>query len=299
MDGNPAEILWIPSHPKNYEKGRRGHKIVGATIHDMEAAERAHTAEGMASWFQNPTARIGGAQYGVDADSTVQCILDGDMAYHAPGVSEDHIGIELAGFARQAAAEWHDPYSWAMLQRAAKLLAAKAAQYDFPLVFLPAATLRQTKRGVTTHNEVRIAFGRTTHTDPGPGFPMAEFLTMASAGAHTVAPPPASAVLKLGSKGESVAFFGDMGNILAQAGFALNKEGKPSRVHIVIPKSKANRAKCTFNGALHARAEEIQRFANAMAKMAGDPPVPVTGEVDARTAGIVAYWVPKALAKLK
>jgi hypothetical protein len=37
------------------------------------------------------------------------------------------------------------------------------------------------KRGITTHLEVSRAYKRSTHTDPGPGWPMAEMLKMVAA----------------------------------------------------------------------------------------------------------------------
>lgn len=301
MDGNPSNIAWVPAHSHNFKRGRTPGGIYGLTVHDMEAAEGANTAESCAKYFQRSDTRTGGAHYCADMDSIVQCVRDGDTAAHAPGVNGRHLGLELAGFARQSEAEWNDPYSVKMLQRASGLLALKAEQYDFPLVYIDRHDLaRGNFRGVTTHNEVsQSGIGSSHHWDPGPNFPMRRFLDMAIRGAHNVDLPGPADVLKLGSKGEAVAFFGDMGNIMAKAGYALNEQGKPSHVQIPIPTNKDRRKLCTFNDALHARAKEIQRFGNAMLKLQGKKPtIEVDGEVGPETTGIVAFFVPIALAKI-
>lgn len=296
MDGNPSSIAFIQA--AHYRKGRLG-AITGATIHSMEAPEKGSTAESVARYFARPDIRPSSAHYNIDSDSIVQSVKDRDTAYHAPGASHAHLGLEHAGYARQTAAEWHDPFSWAMLQLSAGLLGAKAEQYGFPLVYIDRHDLaRGNLRGVTTHNEVSQAFHKSNHWDPGSGFPMREYLGMAAKGAHLIAPPAANTVLRLGSKGEAVAFFGDMTNIMAKAGFAINEKGKPSRVQIPIPKSKERRQRCTFNEKLHARCKEVQRFGNVMAKMAGQPTIAVDGEAGKDTARIVAYWAPIAAKKL-
>ena len=300
MDGNSSSIAWVPAHSHNFKKGRSPGGIFGLTVHDMEAAEGANTAESCARYFQRSDTRTGGAHYCGDVDSLVQCVRDSDTAAHAPGVNGRHLGLELAGFARQSAAEWHDPYSWKMLQLASGLVAAKAKQYGFPLIYIDRHDLnRGNFRGVTTHNEVSQSnISSSTHWDPGPHFPMREFLEMAARGSHLITPPAASTVLKLGSKGEAVAFLADMCNILARAGFATNAKGKPSKVQIPVPTAKSRRKLCTFNGAVHARVEEVQRFADSMAKMSGNPRVRITGVADAQFAAIVAFWTPIAVKKL-
>lgn len=111
---------------------------------------------------------------------------------------------------------------------------------------------------------------------------------------------PAQAVLKLGAKGSSVAFLGDMGNILAKAGMAINKHGDPSKVQIPIPQDPNRRKLCTFNTQIQERVKEIQRFLVVMWKLSGregKEPV-VDGIAGPQTLSGIAFWVPIALQKL-
>jgi hypothetical protein len=301
----------IPAH--HQRQGRRGYTgsglsvppntICGVVIHDMEAPERLDTAEAVARYFARPDIRPSSAHKNFDADSIVISVADGNEAFHAPPASRWTLGYEQAGYARQSAAEWNDPYSRAMIQIVAAELAADAQKHGFPLVERSIDDLRAGRiDGVYTHNSVSKAFGQSDHWDPGPNYPMGDLIKMAAQGVHTVQPPKPGHVLRLGGpvKGEPVAFFGDMANIMAAAGFALNKANKPSYVQIPIPKSPQSRKLCTFNGALHARAEEIQRFATVMWLLGGRKgrqPV-INGIVDEATTGYIAYWVPIAVKKL-
>ena len=98
-------------------------------------------------------------------------------AWHAPGANHNGLGFEHAGYSSQSAAQWDDPYSQAMLWRSARLLADKCAQYSIPAAWLSPADLLAGKRGITSHWNVTLAFRRSDHTDPGPGFPAARYVT--------------------------------------------------------------------------------------------------------------------------
>ena len=99
-----------------------GRRIDLIVIHTMESAEKGNSAEQCALWFRNPAAKAS-AHYCVDADSIVQCVRDQDVAWHAPGANHDGIGVEHAGRAKQTGRDWSDPYSAAMLERSAALVA--------------------------------------------------------------------------------------------------------------------------------------------------------------------------------
>jgi hypothetical protein len=169
-----------------------GRRIDWLVVHSMEMDERRDTAEACAAYFAScPEYRIingrrfdarASAHECVDDNSRVGCVLDKDVAYAAPGANHNGLHLELAGRARQTRAEWLDDYGRRMLTGpAADWVAEKAQAYNIPLEYVNAAGLRAGQRGVTTHNEVRLAFGRTNHTDPGPGFPMDVLLAEARA----------------------------------------------------------------------------------------------------------------------
>jgi hypothetical protein len=180
-DPPPASIL--PSvlpfvQARNYRPGRRG-RIDLLVVHTMEAVEKPGTAEAVAAWFAGPHAPMASAHYCVDSDSVVQCVKDGDTAFHAKGANHNGIGIEHAGYAGQGAAEWADPYSVAMLDLSAQLAARLCARHDIPLVRLSADDVRDGKRGFCGHIDVTRAYAvRGGHHDPGPDFPWDRYIEM-------------------------------------------------------------------------------------------------------------------------
>lgn len=151
-------------------------------IHDMEYPERLDGAENVAKFFERGGSQAS-AHFCVDADSAVQCVKLMDIAWHAPGANHQGIGIEHAGYARQTAAEWADPYSEKMLQVSATLTASLCKQFNIPHSFVAAAGLLKGYRGFTTHSEVSKAWHKSDHSDPGPNFPMAHYLELVVQGA--------------------------------------------------------------------------------------------------------------------
>lgn len=151
-------------------------------LHSMESQERKDTAENVAAWFADPRrAPRASAHYCVDSDSTVQCVRDEDIAWAAPGANHNGIHIEMAGRARQTGAEWFDQYSLALMHRVCGLTAQLCKRWNIPAKICRPADLIVQKRGITTHAYVTAAFNRSTHTDPGPDFPLEWFVvTVAS-----------------------------------------------------------------------------------------------------------------------
>jgi len=150
-------------------------------IHTMELGERDGTAEACAAWFASPVSEVS-AHYCVDADVTIQCVREADIAWHARGGNANSIGIELAGYAGQQARDWNDGYSQAVLERAASLTAEVCARYRIPVRRVRADGLVAGRRGVTGHSDVSVAFHKSDHWDPGPAFPWNGFLRRARTG---------------------------------------------------------------------------------------------------------------------
>lgn len=149
--------------------------ITRIVLHDMEMPEKPDTAEACARYFQTID-RPASAHYCVDNDSIVQCVLDTDTAYHAPP-NQHSIGVEHAGYARQATGEWLDDYGVSMLRDvSAPLVRGLCEKYDVPKVWLTVDDLLAGKRGITSHNNVSLAFHQSTHTDPGPNFPITQYM---------------------------------------------------------------------------------------------------------------------------
>lgn len=153
-----------------------GTDIKWIVIHDMEAPEGPLTAENVARYFQSAEAK-GSAHICADNNSCVKCVPYSKGAAHAPGANTNGKGIELAGYARQTRAEWLDPYSLDVLDNSADCCAQLLHKFNLPNQYVDAAGLRAGHKGWTTHWQVTLAFGRSTHTDPGRYFPLDYFQT--------------------------------------------------------------------------------------------------------------------------
>ncbi len=149
-------------------------------IHTMEVGERDGAARACAAWFANPVSEVS-AHYCVDAETTIQCVREQDIAWHARGGNAGSIGIELAGYAGQTAREWADDYSAAVLARAARLTAEVCRRHAIPIRRLRASGLVAGQRGITGHADVGAAFRKSDHWDPGPTFPWSTFLNLVRA----------------------------------------------------------------------------------------------------------------------
>lgn len=114
----------------------------------------------------------------VDTDSIVQSVPIECEAWHAGRNANMYgEGIELCGRASQTREQWLDALSLPMLQLAARLVRTRADALGLPLRLVTGPELRAHMPGITTHREITRAFPNdTTHTDPGAGFPLAEFL---------------------------------------------------------------------------------------------------------------------------
>ena len=153
-------------------------------IHSMEAPEKGKTAESCARFFQNANS-TGSAHLCIDDNSIVQSVPFDHKAAGARGrlyrgktVNDWAVHFEHAGYAWQTPADWADQYSQAMLFWSALAAAKVCKAYDIPAVAVDAVGLRSGAKGITTHGAVSVAFKVSGgHTDPGPGFPMASYVS--------------------------------------------------------------------------------------------------------------------------
>lgn len=161
----------------NYRRGR-SRKVRLAVIHTMEVKETSGAAEWCAGYFRGSKAPKASAHYYVDADSTIQGVLERDTAFAAPGANADGIQIEHAGYARQNAADWGDQYSLAMLRdQSAPLMAGICARHGIPIRHLTDAQLRAGEAGIIGHVQASRVYKLSSHWDPGTSFPWDEYLT--------------------------------------------------------------------------------------------------------------------------
>jgi len=164
-----------------YTIGRPDGPPIWIVMHDMEATERATCAEDTAQYFHTGAGgRSVSSHYCCDDNSIVQCVRLKDSAWtvgNRPGNNRG-INYELCGFASQTRDQWLDAFGEAMFERVAVIIRSDAARYNIPLVRRTVAELKAWKPGVTSHNDLREAFGNTTHTDPGANFPWDYFIPL-------------------------------------------------------------------------------------------------------------------------
>lgn len=73
---------------------------------------------------------------------------------------------------------WSEPYWRTVIDRAAPVIAECCVLYAIPVRHLTVEQARKkVMKGFVTHDDARQAWGGTTHTDPGPNFPMEYLLT--------------------------------------------------------------------------------------------------------------------------
>lgn len=127
--------------------------------------------------FSKPLAKSRSCTFVVDTDSIVQCVPAHLTAYHCGHTGNMRFeGVEFCGRANQTREQWLDALSLPMLCLAARLLASRCAANSIEPVFVDRTGLRAGLRGITTHAEISYAFGESKHWDPGPAFPLREFL---------------------------------------------------------------------------------------------------------------------------
>lgn len=191
---DPAAIPYVEA--KNWQRDAGPQPKALIVLHCMEYPEAATTAEWCAGFFAGPGAPNASAHYAVDSDSIVNCVKPELVAWHAPGANRQGIGIEHAGFARQSRLQWLDDYSLAMLHLSAKLTAwLCGTRFQIPVRFVAADQLRRGMPGITTHWEVTKAFpDKGSHTDPGPHFPINDYLAWVAQAMPRATPVPKPSV---------------------------------------------------------------------------------------------------------
>jgi N-acetyl-anhydromuramyl-L-alanine amidase AmpD len=163
---------------RNYTRGPRRGPVDVVVIHTMESPEGADTAENVARWFAGSTAPKASAHYCVDNNSVVQGVREEDIAWAAPGCNHNGIQVEHAGRAAQGKAGWKDTYTVAMLYLSAKLVEGICRRHKIPVRWLSVMDVKEGRRGITSHNNVSLAFRKSNHTDPGPDFPVEDYLKL-------------------------------------------------------------------------------------------------------------------------
>ena len=171
----PLRVKVRLADPANYGKATRD--PCGIVLHATDGCEGPTKDDDEAAAISKPLVDKKSFHYVVDSDSCTRCVPDLLTAWHArPHGNKWGIGIEICGRANQTRAQWLDPVSLATLSIAARLVADLCREHKFPAVLVDADGLKLGKRGITTHALVAAAWRESDHWDPGPGFPLEDFL---------------------------------------------------------------------------------------------------------------------------
>jgi N-acetyl-anhydromuramyl-L-alanine amidase AmpD len=147
----------------------------GIAIH---ATANTASAENEASYARNRTDSVSSHFY-VDDNSVIQSLDTKFLAWHA-GNDEGNsraVAIEITGQNAWTRQRWLDSVDWNGL---AKLCAWICIRHNIAPRHLTVAQMQSGAPGIYTHNDMRLAWGGTDHTDPGPNFPMDYLLTLVS-----------------------------------------------------------------------------------------------------------------------
>jgi hypothetical protein len=140
-------------------------------LHDTEGS----TAQGAASWFQNPASQ-GAAHFCLDANHCYRTCDPTTVAFGAPGANEDGLHFEQAGFASWTRQQWLT-LGRGTIERTAYRTALWADKLGIPARWLTDKQLANgTAKGFTTHRQITRVLPGGTHTDPGQNYPRDIFM---------------------------------------------------------------------------------------------------------------------------
>lgn len=172
-------MAYAPPAPPYYgppaHSSGNGNKPINRIVIHCTAGSDGKGAQGTARYFKTKAAG-GSAHYIIDSDETLQTAYDSVVCWHAPPNTHS-LGLEMeCSLANEGKGHWTRPDHVSMMKRTAVLTAQLCLAYDVPVVKLTAAQLRAGSRGICGHFDVSQAFGQSSHWDPGPYFPWAQFM---------------------------------------------------------------------------------------------------------------------------
>ena len=176
--GTPVAADCLTTYRAVHSSGPRASALVRyIVLHDTEGP----TAEGAARYFTTQ-ASGGSSNLVVDDGECFRVLGDLVIPWGAPPLNTSGFHIEQAGYAAWTRSEWlrHRP----TIERAAYKAALRCERFKIPARVLNVAQLRadfaqhKPGGGVVTHATVSAAFQESTHTDPGPGYPLDVFMQL-------------------------------------------------------------------------------------------------------------------------
>jgi N-acetylmuramoyl-L-alanine amidase CwlA len=134
-------------------------------LHSTVGPTRTGSAKSVAEFFARGE-HVASAHYVVDEGTKFQCVHDHTVAYHC-GFNQDSIGVEMCDFPSQDKRRWDDGAHRHLELRTARLVAKLCLAYNIRPYYVGVLGLKLGVKGVTTHNNMSLAFKKSTHWDPG------------------------------------------------------------------------------------------------------------------------------------
>lgn len=124
--------------------------------------------QGEASYAMRRTDGVG-MHFAVNPTDIVQCLATDMSTGHVGSRTGNRHGISV----EQVGGPWSTVDYWRkVIDKAAPTIAAVCRKWAIPPAWLSIEQLRDgTSKGFCTHDDARLAWGGTTHTDPGPLWP--------------------------------------------------------------------------------------------------------------------------------
>jgi N-acetyl-anhydromuramyl-L-alanine amidase AmpD len=165
------------THIVRNQSERRG-PVLAVAVHSTESQDLPGTTDDLRAirnWFDNPASQAS-SHIGIDgAGNTEVWVRSYRKAWTIGAANSWTCNIEFIGRAAQPASAWEE----SQIKQGARWAAYWAIKYDIPVQKANCQNINGlcvcTKKGVIRHSDVTAA-GFGTHTDPGPAFPMDDFL---------------------------------------------------------------------------------------------------------------------------
>ena len=166
----------VPGIPFIQGKNRYGTSTKYAiAIHCTANTASAHNE---ASYATRRTDGVS-AHFFVDDREVIQSLDTADIAGHAGSWQGNtySIAVEITGHVHWSRDRWLKSVAWGKL---ARVLAAVSRHHNIPPVRVTVEQMKANPqvRGAYDHNQMRLAWGGTDHTDPGPNFPWDHLLNV-------------------------------------------------------------------------------------------------------------------------
>ena len=152
-------------------------------IHSTEGPMSDGNARALANWFARSPAAGGPGTSATDIFDPVEAIqmLDHRIIPYDSGPKGNPrgSGSEHCGSVNLTKAQWLTDRAKDMLDMSARANAQEAHRRGWTLAQCRWLTVSEVARfvaGFCTHNDIRLALGGTTHSDPGPNFPYAWYM---------------------------------------------------------------------------------------------------------------------------